>query len=80
MIQWGRLAADFVQAMNFNGDTTRGLAQKWEVAPMSIMNIRNGRTLTAEMFMRATQYIGANPLAYWGGPTGVDYSPLLDEE
>lgn len=78
MIDFAALGSAMTSEMAFRKDSVRSLGKAWGVSPMTVNNIRKGKKLTAELFLRACIYTGTDPLAYWRDAS-VDYSALTDE-
>ena len=65
MIDFARLGSDFAGEMEFRGMSVRAIAKELDVAVMTVMNIRNGNKLTADIFIQACLYLGVDPRSYW---------------
>lgn len=65
MIDYEQLSMKFQQVMAANGHTARQLAKEWGISAMTIINIKNGNSLSAETLCRVCLYTGDNPLSYW---------------
>jgi DNA-binding XRE family transcriptional regulator len=65
MLDYEQLSMKFQQVMAANGHTSRQLAKEWGVSAMTIINIKNGSSLSAETLCRVCLYTGDNPLSYW---------------